>query len=246
MKVNRKEAEMGKFYEFDLHEAGCLTYVVLPVWGLLGVVTYLENHHIPYEVGHNWYSLDPVSDGYYFLGERGREGIYIRSGMDPDELLTLAEGTFYIPFSEIGDKYCPVPARYAGCMPADLWEDDRSDFVWEGGSFYTAAEWLDQIYDHSTLDEEGALALTRWFYELLKFPIGVSDALYLRPWPHERQTIASSMYVGNFDQGLYFDADGGVIAYEYYGADGKTAWAEDGMGNVILGVRPRERDWCNL
>lgn len=90
---------MGQFYEFDLHKAGCLTYVVLPVWGLLGVVTYLENHHIPYEVRLGWDVRDKAGVSYYFRGEMGDDGFAIKSGVDPEELLMLAEGTFYIPFN---------------------------------------------------------------------------------------------------------------------------------------------------
>lgn len=163
---------MGQFYEFDLHEAGCRTYVMLPVWGLIGAVTYLENHHLPYRVYMTDSAPDRLSDWYYFRNESGWNSFAICSGLDPEELLTLAEGVFYISFNEIGEEFCPVPERYASLMPADLFLDDRENCwidYWDNGC--SMRGWLDCLYDRTVLDDEGALALTRWIYKIAQIPV---------------------------------------------------------------------------
>lgn len=237
---------MGKFYEFDLHEAGCLTCVTLPVWGVPGLVTFLETHHIPYKACNVSTTCDEVPGGYYFRGEIGWEGVAIKSGMDPEELLTLAEGLFYIPFNEISDTYCPVPARYAACMPADLFEDDRSEAqsgFWPERPEDRYASWFWELYDHTVLDDEGACALSRWFYEVIGLHRDYEDDLQLNAATRVRPEIDSSIYVADFDHTVCLDKHGHIVEMRYYGADNRIAWIEDEDGAVIWGTRPeRQRD----
>lgn len=226
---------MGKFYECDLHKAGCLTYVTLPVWGLPGLVTFLETHHIPYKVCDMLETWGAVPCGYYFRDEIGWDGIAIKSGMDPEELLTLAEGLFYIPFNEISDSYCPVPERYAGCMPADLFEDDRRDKdggYWMG-AHETTADWLWDLYDHNALDDAGACALSGWFYDLLGIPRTERDELLLDP--DLRTTLGArglhaeyysdEMCLG--DEYVIVDEEGNVVETRYLGIDDEDFVVEE-------------------
>lgn len=138
---------MGTFYEFNLRSAGCLTYVSLPIWGLMGVCTYLENHHVPYRVRE---VIGTPVGAYLFRGRRGfNDAVVIESGMDPEDLLDIAEETFYIPFGEIGEEYCPVDQEHAGCTTADLWREDGlllEDCIAARGSI---RKWLENRWDYS-------------------------------------------------------------------------------------------------
>lgn len=238
---------MSKFYEFDLHEAGCLTYLWLPVWGLVGLATYLENHHIPYEVCFSPDISGETSGTYYFRGESGWDSFALKSGMDPLELLTLAEGLFYIPFNEIGEEFCPVPERYAGCMPADLFVDDANhiwmDCGYPGATYRTVADWLWELYDHTVLDEEGALTLSRWIYKIAPFRRSYEDDLRLQAATRHRPEIDHRIYVANFNHTVCEDKNGHVVEIVYYDENDQIAWVENMEDEVIWGERPPRRNW---
>lgn len=161
---------MGQFYEFDLHDAGCLTIVALPIWGLMGVCTYLENHHVPYRLS-QWEFCEPgAPGGYYFRGQRGYDAFYLVSDKDPVDLLDIAEETFFVPLKEIGEEYCPVDAGHADCTTADLWREDvveLEDCIAAGGPI---REWLEGRweYSHSMLYGEEAVEA---FKEMLRHKV---------------------------------------------------------------------------
>lgn len=101
---------MGKFYEHRLRMEDEYTYIMVPEL-TLGVTTYLENHHIPYEITELWDTPDgsDFSDNIIFNGQNTEDipVMVIKSKCNREDLFEIAQETDLLQASEIGDEYSP-------------------------------------------------------------------------------------------------------------------------------------------
>lgn len=101
---------MSNFYKHKLRMEDNYTYIMVPDL-TLGVTTYLENHHIPYEVTELWATPEgsDFSDNIIFNGQSTNDVpvMVIKSKCNRDDLFEIAQETDLLPASEIGDEYSP-------------------------------------------------------------------------------------------------------------------------------------------
>lgn len=128
-------------------------------------------------------------------------------------------------------------------MSADLFVDDREgiDYTFSD-KYHTYASWLWDLYDHTVLDEEGALALSRWIYEIARIRRTFEDDLQLQVATRQRPEIDYSVYVTNINHTVCMDKNDNLVEMRYYDEDGRIAWVENGNGDVIWGERPERNE----
>lgn len=101
---------MSKFYEHRLRMEDHYTYIMVPEL-TLGITTYLENHHIPYEVMKWWFAPRNISfeDQLFFNKQNTDElpVVIIKSKCNREDLFEIAQETDLLQASEIGDEYSP-------------------------------------------------------------------------------------------------------------------------------------------
>lgn len=137
---------MGKFYEHRLRMEDHYTYVMVPAY-TLGVTTYLENHHIPYEVT-KWFLCPDGTDfningkPWEFKGVTGPANtVVIKSKCNKDDLREIALETDGMDTALIGDEYDPCDRHVLDNPMTDKEKaEEREHTAWLSGILQVATD----------------------------------------------------------------------------------------------------------